>query len=565
MAPQPKRQKNDRDHDKKPIKDDEEKKLESLLFGGSEELWNATGRELELPMEDNNDDETTNLDGDASDDQEEAFFFDAGPGFDNDNNESTTMNDEIDYEASDKSDNEGSSSENSEEELDDDDQVIYQGKAAWQDEDDNLLEISLKGTNRLRKLRKNEEEDVISGKEYERRLRTQFNKMYPPPEWAQLPSEKKLQSKKRKGMESDSEDDYSMDEGSKLDEEERLDLLKSTLGILETRKSSTILSPDHVSIVRMKDANIMAPSSKQITALQFHPNAQVLLTAGLDRALRLFQIDGKVNHKIQSVHFKDTPIYGAQFHPGGDNIIVTGRRPFIYIYDVQSGSINKSPGIWGREETSWEKFSFSPCGQYIAFLGTNGNIVLVSYLTMQWIANFRMNGQVSCVSWSADSKYLYSSGVQGEIYQWDVAQRECVHKWVDDGSLGTTTLAVSPNEKYYAAGSTSGIVNIYDESALSREITRPTPYKSIGNLTTRITNMKFNYDSQLLAIASSDKKDALKLVHPPTGRVVVNWPTERTPLNRVSAMDFSPSSEYFTVGTKRGRVLLFNIKDYSLN
>lgn len=152
------------------------------------------------------------------------------------------------------------------------------------------------------------------------------------------------------------------------------------------------------------------------------------------------------------MHLKDTPIYSAQFHTSGDQIIVTGRRPHIYIYDVQSGKVEKSPGIWGRDERSWETFVISPCGRYIAFLGANGNIVLVSYLTKQWIADLRMNGRVTCVSWSADGNYLYSSGVEGLVYQWDVRQRECVHRWVDDGSLATSSLAVSPNEKYYAAG-----------------------------------------------------------------------------------------------------------------
>lgn len=114
--------------------------------------------------------------------------------------------------------------------------------------------------------------------------------------------------------------------------------------------------------------------------------------------------------------------------------------------------MDKSPGIWGRDEKSWENFSLSPCGRYVAFAGTNGHIVLVSYKTKQQIGSLRMNDRVECLDWSADGDYLYSSGNDGIVYQWDIGQRECIHKWVDDGSLGTTALAVSPNEKYYATG-----------------------------------------------------------------------------------------------------------------
>jgi U3 small nucleolar RNA-associated protein 18 len=45
--------------------------------------------------------------------------------------------------------------------------------AAWVDSDDERIFVSLASSNRLRKLRRAEDEDVISGKEYARRLRAQ--------------------------------------------------------------------------------------------------------------------------------------------------------------------------------------------------------------------------------------------------------------------------------------------------------------------------------------------------------------------------------------------------------
>lgn len=44
---------------------------------------------------------------------------------------------------------------------------------AWHDSDDEKLLVSLATNNRLRKLRRTEDEDVITGKEYMRRLRQQ--------------------------------------------------------------------------------------------------------------------------------------------------------------------------------------------------------------------------------------------------------------------------------------------------------------------------------------------------------------------------------------------------------
>lgn len=51
--------------------------------------------------------------------------------------------------------------------------VIYGGRPAWIDEDDKTLQVSLKSAKRLKKLRKEEAEDVVNGVDYEQRLRRQ--------------------------------------------------------------------------------------------------------------------------------------------------------------------------------------------------------------------------------------------------------------------------------------------------------------------------------------------------------------------------------------------------------
>lgn len=55
---------------------------------------------------------------------------------------------------------------------------------AWEDSDEEQLTISLARDSRLRKLRNTEAEDLISGKEYIRRLRRQFLQLHPTPAWA---------------------------------------------------------------------------------------------------------------------------------------------------------------------------------------------------------------------------------------------------------------------------------------------------------------------------------------------------------------------------------------------
>lgn len=46
--------------------------------------------------------------------------------------------------------------------------------ALWHDDDDDVVQVSLKDKNRTRKLRREEDEDVISGTEFNKRLRLQY-------------------------------------------------------------------------------------------------------------------------------------------------------------------------------------------------------------------------------------------------------------------------------------------------------------------------------------------------------------------------------------------------------
>jgi hypothetical protein len=67
--------------------------------------------------------------------------------------------------------------------------------------------------------------------------------------------------------------------------------------------------------------------------------------------------------------------------------------------------------------------------------------------------------------------------------------------------------------------------------------------------------------SQVLAIASNEKRDTIKLLHVPSGTIFSNWPTERTPIRYPFSLDFSPNGSFLAVGNDRGRVLLYRYVD----
>ena len=169
---------------------------------------------------------------------------------------------------------------------------------AWVDPDDLDARVSLASNKRLRKLRDTAAEDEIGGRDYERRLRRQFEKLNPTPQWASDARKKRSTAKRRR----------SASPSSSISEED-IDLLTSTGGILEGKqRRSKTLSPKTINIERLRDANLSARAEGELRTVQFHPSPQVpmLLTASADRRLRLFNVSIH-SPSLMSVETNESP------------------------------------------------------------------------------------------------------------------------------------------------------------------------------------------------------------------------------------------------------------------
>lgn len=423
-------------------------------------------------------------------------------------------------------------------------------KPVWVDEEEEKATVNIKNVSRLRKLRNEENENSISGSEYVLRLRAQHAKLNPGTEWAQLDVQTRVDS---------DDDDMSF---ASADGHDNIDSIDDFLRTGENlvAKSGAKLLPGLLEYSRLVDANAEEPSNGPIHSVQFHRNAQLLLATGLDRKLRFFQIDGKRNTKIQSIYLEDCPIRKASFLPDGSQVIISGRRKFFYSLDLVKAKVDKIGPLVGREEKSLEVFEVSPDSSTIAFTGNEGYILLVSTKTKELIGTLKMNGTVRSMAFADDGRQLLSSGGDGQVYHWDLRTRTCIHKAVDEGCLNGTSLCTSSNGALFAAGSDSGIVNIYNRQEFLGG--KKKPLKTIENLTTKVDFIKFNHDSQILAICSKMKKSSLKLIHVPSFTAFSNWPPPKKNLQYPSCMDFSPEGGYMAVGNAAGKVLLYKLHHY---
>ncbi|XP_008285805.1 U3 small nucleolar RNA-associated protein 18 homolog isoform X1 [Stegastes partitus] len=426
-------------------------------------------------------------------------------------------------------------------------------KAAWVDEDDELdEEVDMRHRYR-RNLMRGEAESTMSKQKLQQRMREQFQKaMGGTPSWAESGAQKKKKKKKKKAADEEDDDDD--------DEDDEDDLLRRTGNFVASSESLPS------GILRMKKclhANSARPSEDRLTTVQFHPSAQVVMTAGLDQSVCLFQVDGKTNPKIQSIHLERFPVHKAQFSRDGEVVIATSfRNKMFYLYDMMEGRVTPVHTVRGLNEARVKEFSVCPEGDALLLTGTRGYLHLLTLKTKEVVRSVKINGDVSGVALSPDGSKIFANSEEGEVYVFDLRSSRCVNKFSDDGCVRASSIAASRNGQYLACGSQSGVVNIYSQEACLNSA-NPKPLKAVMNLLTSATALAFNPSSEILAIASRAEDEAARLVHLPSLTVFSNFPVaKRKIVYRTSCLDFSPNSGFFSLANNKGQAPLFRLLHY---
>lgn len=584
-----------------PPPDEEEIQLAKFVFGDTSDfhknLHNFDLNDSDLESDhfeyDNGSDDESDKDANnlnqLNDDQ--LFFVDDGE--DQKDNSADENADKMDI------DEDSSSEYSSEYDSDESD--------AWIDSDDEKLHISLMNTNKTKKLRDSYQEHAINGKKYIQRLRNQFEKIYARPKWADdESSDDENDNDNNSSDENDGDDFEKVTDG---DINALTKILKATYDYKDTTKSK-LLPVNTLDIVRLKDANITHPSHSAIQSLSFHPLKPLLLTGGYDKTLRIYHIDGKNNHLVTSLHLKNTPIQNCSFYVSPKSnimeqqeqkIFTGGRRRYMHSWDLNhnnsgnnTAKIDKISRLYGHEATqrSFEKFKL---GHYyndltkeihgiICLQGNNGWINILNSINGMWMFGCKIEGLLVdfCLDYKPISKdkfqtILIVTNTYGEIWEFDLNNSgKIIQKWKDDAGVGVTTIQVGGgtnsnhllsterirSNRWLAIGSESGFVNVYERSNGSNKTNNSKSIFTLDQITTTISSLVFSPDGQMLCMASRALKDALRLVHLPTGTVFKNWPTSGTPFGKVTSVAFSSHGEMLAVGNEQGKVRLWRLNHY---
>ncbi|CAF1048663.1 unnamed protein product [Brachionus calyciflorus] len=447
----------------------------------------------------------------------------------------------------------------------------FERKPAWNDDADNEI-VDLDQFNQFSNGH-NKKTDQITSSQVEESLKARYKKFYGTPVWADLEfnKTKKNNQNDRRKIESEidsEEEEYVEDE-----------IFHHTGTLLADKtKFKGPIPKGLIDIKVCTDANYEEPSQSRLKSVEFHPTARVLLTAGLDQKLKLFQIDGKKNPKIQSIFVEKFPILSAHFTRNGEEIIMGSRHKNFYYYDMIAGKmVTVVPPVKAIDEyqkrSISSNFEISPNNSVCAFIGTQGQIHLFSVKSKEWIDTLKINGECNCIAFSSDSRYIFAFGDDKDVNIFDMNDRghRCFQKFSDFGCLSGTALAVSENSQFLATGCKSGVVNLYNlnELTLNSPNKNPKPLKSFLNLTTPCTGLKFNSTSELLATCSSHAENAFKIIHTSSLSIMQNFPIQNqdrsvfTPMRIPQCFDFSLNSCYLAIGNQKGNALLYRLKHYN--
>ena len=386
------------------------------------------------------------------------------------------------------------------------------------------LMINLNKTNKLRKLKKDIGESKISTEEYELRIREHYNNM-----------NNIKNNDLYKWAEDDENEDNTTNENDLLKENQEGDDLEK---LLRTNKSlineNKILTSTNILKYQQCPQVTKLPGYQHISimsTINFHPrNKEILLTSGLDKKLKIFNINYSENFTsklVKTINTLDIPIFSVKFISNED-IIITGRRKHYYLYNLEKQNLTRIEGNFALSSNKIN--SLEKC-----FVGLDSNIF----------------------SFGDNYGNIYLYDINTKRFKYDIKISSSINSICFDNCMD-----ISSNYNYIATGGKQGYVNLYSVSDLVNDLNEDVePVKIYDNLTTSCDYVRFDKVNAMLGMSSKWKKNAFRFVNLENKKVYNNFPSFREHLKYPFCFDFNCDNSLISIGNDEGKAFLFHIDE----
>jgi hypothetical protein len=278
----------------------EEERLTALLFGGGDVNDDESYDENDKSENEEVQQQQYEVEEEEGEEGDLKFEIDRdGDDDDDDDDDGEPKNEEVDHAWNDEDDDDDGEhsitmeGDDSDDEDEDGGKVVHSAPA-WEDPDDATIKL-VDGSSRLKKLRNSRQEtQALSSNELEQRLRQRYESSSHATARTDWAAEPKEQQK----IVTDDNDEENYDTA--------LEIFSTSKSLLASSRNQ--LPPNILDIVRCPDANLTDPNKAVVRCIDFHPGSDpeqpLMLTAGLDKTLRFFQIGEEKSEKIHGIHCK---------------------------------------------------------------------------------------------------------------------------------------------------------------------------------------------------------------------------------------------------------------------
>ncbi|PZO41887.1 MAG: hypothetical protein DCF19_08440 [Pseudanabaena frigida] len=257
-------------------------------------------------------------------------------------------------------------------------------------------------------------------------------------------------------------------------------------------------------IYDIKEKNRFQGHLEGVWSAEFSPDGSKIVTGGLDRVIKLWQIDG-----LELAQFigHSAPIRSTTFSPDGQTILSSSSDKTIALWNLQGDRLQT---FTGHTAAVWSA-RFSPNGELIVSGSADRTIKLWNRDGIEILTISGHSGDVRTVLFSPNGKWIISGGADKTIMIWSL-----------DGTLlrsmkGHTadirSMSISPSGTLLASGSGDNILKLWQihqdadsgsSNVRDNEIAVEEVF-SIEAHSSAIRSVSFSPDGTIIASGSADK------------------------------------------------------------
>jgi WD40 repeat protein len=195
-----------------------------------------------------------------------------------------------------------------------------------------------------------------------------------------------------------------------------------------------------------------------VNCVAFFPSQDLIATAGLGRAVRVWDYRGRKGREFDSAKFDDELIQVLAFSPDGRTIACGGSDGRLCLHDSTSGLRQ----TYVEVGIPIESLSFSPQGDQLAYSCSGGRVEVFHILSGSTHAIAKACTQAKAVTFVGRGESLVTGHVGGnDLRQWETESGKHLREWVN-GSGFTRALVCSPNGALLAVLNNSSDINLWE-------------------------------------------------------------------------------------------------------